>query len=237
MSDHIVKAFDEELQTLKNMLARMGGLAEEELARAIDAISRRDGALADQVIASDAQVDALEREIEERAILVIARRQPMASDLREIMVAIRVSSDLERIGDFAKNIAKRTHAVSEDYPRRVMTGITRMGSLALEQLKDVLDAYVQHNEAKALEVWRKDEELDALYNSIFRELLTYMMEDPRTIGLCTHLLFAAKNIERIGDHCTNIAENVYYLVHGRQLTAERPKGDITSITPVATPEK
>lgn len=237
MSDHIVKAFDEELQNLKNMLARMGGLAEEELAQAIDAISRRDGTLADQVIASDAQVDALERDIEERAILVIARRQPMASDLREIMVAIRVSSDLERIGDFAKNIAKRTHAVSEDYPRRVMTGITRMGSLALEQLKDVLDAYVQRNEAKALDVWRKDEELDALYNSIFRELLTYMMEDPRTIGLCTHLLFAAKNIERIGDHCTNIAENVYYLVHGRPLTAERPKGDVTSITPMATPEK
>ena len=118
-----------------------------------------------------------------------------------------------------------------------MTGITRMGSLALEQLKDVLDAYVQHNEAKALEVWRKDEELDALYNSIFRELLTYMMEDPRTIGLCTHLLFAAKNIERIGDHCTNIAENVYYLVHGHPLTAERPKGDVTSITPMVTPEK
>ena len=237
MSDHIVKAFDEELQNLKNMLARMGGLAEEELARAIDAISRRDSKLADDVIASDAQVDALERAIEERAILVIAKRQPMASDLREIMVAIRVSSDLERIGDFAKNIAKRTHAVSEDYPRRIMTGISRMGALALTQLKDVLDAYVQRDADKAVQVWRKDEELDALYNSIFRELLTYMMEDPRTIGLCTHLMFGAKNIERIGDHCTNVAENVYYLVHGRALAGERPKGDTTSVTPVSQFDK
>ena len=237
MSDHIVKAFDEELQKLKTMLAQMGGLAEEELAKAIDAISRRDGALADAVIASDAQVDQLERAIEERAILVIAKRQPMASDLREIMVAIRVSSDLERIGDFAKNIAKRTHAISEDYPRRIMTGISRMGTLALTQLRDVLDAYVQRDDAKAMNVWKRDEELDALYNSIFRELLTYMMEDPRTIGLCTHLLFGAKNIERIGDHCTNIAENIHYLVHGRLLTAERPKGDVTSTTPVSELEK
>ena len=237
MTDHIVKAFDDELQNLKTMLSQMGGLAEDELARAIDAISRRDSHLADQVIASDNQVDDLERAIEERAILVIAKRQPMASDLREIMVAIRVSADLERIGDFAKNIAKRTHAVSDDYPRRVMTGITRMGEMALNQLKEVLDSYIQRDAEKAMEVWRRDEDLDALYNSIFRELLTYMMEDPRTIGLCTHLMFGAKNIERIGDHCTNIAENVYYLVHGRPLAGERPKGDITSFTPVSKLEK
>jgi phosphate transport system protein len=237
MTDHIVKAFDEELQTLKTMLSQMGGMAEEALASAIDAISRRDGMLADRVISADQQIDELEREIEERAILVIAKRQPMASDLREIMVAIRVSADLERIGDFAKNIAKRTHAVSEDYPRRVMTGITRMGEMALGQLKDVLDSYIQRDSEKAMDVWKRDEDLDALYNSIFRELLTYMMEDPRTIGLCTHLMFGAKNIERIGDHCTNIAENVYYLVHGRALSGERPKGDITSFTPVSKLEK
>jgi phosphate transport system protein len=146
------------------------------------------------------------------------------------MVSIRIASDLERIGDLAKNIAKRTHAIPEDYPPRIMNGLSRMGRLALGQLKDVLDAFAQKNEAKALEVWRSDEEIDALYNSIFRELLTYMMEDPRTIGLCTHLLFGAKNIERIGDHATNIAENIYYLVHGKALKDERPKKDRTSTT-------
>jgi phosphate transport system protein len=155
----------------------------------------------------------------------------MALDLREIMVSIRIASDLERIGDLAKNIAKRTHAIPEDYPPRIMNGLARMGRLALGQLKDVLDAFAQKNEAKALDVWRSDEEIDALYNSIFRELLTYMMEDPRTIGLCTHLLFGAKNIERIGDHATNIAENLYYLVHGKTLKDERPKKDKTSTTP------
>ena len=229
MSDHIVKAFDDELANLKTQIAQMGGLAEQELDQAIEAITRRDAMLADRVIASD----ALELAIEERAILVIAKRSPVASDLREIMVAIRIAADLERIGDFAKNIAKRTHAMNEDYPRSVIAGLTRMGKLALGQLQDVLDAYIQRNDTKALEVWRRDEDLDALYNSIFRELLTYMMEDPRTIGLCTHLLFGAKNIERIGDHCTNIAENVWYLVHGRPLTEERPKKDITSTTPVS----
>lgn len=233
MSDHIVKAFDDELANLKTQIAQMGGLAEQELDQAIEAITRRDTVLADRVIASDAKVDALELAIEERAILVIAKRAPVATDLREIMVAIRIAADLERIGDFAKNIAKRTHAMNEDYPRSVIVGLTRMGKLALAQLQDVLDAYVQRNADKALEVWRKDEELDALYNSIFRELLTYMMEDPRTIGLCTHLLFGAKNIERIGDHCTNIAENVWYLIHGRQLAEERPKKDFTSVTPVS----
>jgi phosphate transport system protein len=156
----------------------------------------------------------------------------MALDLRQIMVSIRIASDLERIGDLAKNIAKRTHAIPEDHPRRIMTGLARMGRLALGQLKDVLDAYAERDEAKALAVWRNDEEIDALYNSIFRELLTYMMEDPRTIGVCTHLLFGAKNIERIGDHATNIAENIYYLVHGRPLKDERPKKDITSSTPI-----
>jgi phosphate transport system protein len=230
MSDHIVRAYDEDLTSLKTMLAQMGGLAEDQLAKAIEALGRRDTLLADQVIGQDEKVDALELDIEEKAILTIARRQPMARDLREIMVAIRISSDLERIGDLAKNVAKRVHAISDALPRKLSSGLTRMGRLSLEELKNVLDAYASMSDTKALEVWRGDEDLDALYNSIFRELLTYMMEDPRMIGLCTHLLFGAKNFERIGDHATNIAENIYYLVHGKAIKEERPKKDNTSTT-------
>ena len=236
MSDHIVRAYDEELAALKTLLAQMGGLAEEQLASAIDALVRRDTTLADKVIAGDARIDALEHEIEEKAILTIAKRQPMARDLREIMVAIRVSSDLERIGDLAKNTAKRTHAISDTLPRKLITGLSRMGQLAQEQLKNVLDAYSQNDAGKAMAVWRSDEGLDALYNSIFRELLTYMMEDPRNIGLCTHLLFGAKNMERIGDHATNIAENIHYLVHGRTIAEERPKKDHTSVMQIEVPK-
>ena len=236
MSDHIVRVYDEELAALKTLLAQMGGLAEEQLASAIDALMRRDTTLADKVIAGDARIDALEHEIEERAILTIAKRQPMARDLREIMVAIRVSSDLERIGDLAKNTAKRTHAISDALPRKLITGLSRMGQLAQEQLKNVLDAYSQNDAGKAMAVWRSDEGLDALYNSIFRELLTYMMEDPRMIGLCTHLLFGAKNMERIGDHATNIAENIHYLVHGRTIAEERPKKDQTSVMQIEVPQ-
>ncbi|MBI2717284.1 MAG: phosphate signaling complex protein PhoU [Rhizobiales bacterium] len=232
MSDHTVRAYDEELTSLKTMLAEMGGLAEKQLGSAMEALIGRDAALADKVIAGDARIDALERQIEERAILTIAKRQPMARDLREIMVAIRVASDLERIGDLAKNTAKRTLAISDALPRKLLSGLSRMGNLAQEELKNILDAYAQADAEKALAVWRSDEDLDALYNSIFRELLTYMMEDPRNIGLCTHLLFGAKNLERIGDHATNIAENIYFLVNGRAIAEERPKKDKTSVTPI-----
>jgi phosphate transport system protein len=229
MPDHIVKAYDQDISSLKTMLAQMGGLAEEQLDNAITALSKRDVALADQVILRDDKLDVLEREIEEKAILTIAKRQPMALDLREIMVAIRVSADIERIGDLAKNTAKRTHAISEPLPRRLSTGLARMGSMAQAQLKDVLDAYARRDDAAAMTVWRSDEDLDALYNSIFRELLTYMMEDPRNISLCTHLLFGAKNLERIGDHTTNIAENIHYLIHGKTISEGRPKKDITAM--------
>jgi phosphate transport system protein len=228
MSDHIAKVYDEDLAALKTMLAQMGGLVEQQLDDAIDALSRRDTLLADRVIQNDEKVDLLERQIEEKAILTIAKRQPMARDLREIMVAIKVSSDLERIGDLAKNTAKRAHAMSDHVPRKLMAGMTRMGRLAQEELKNILDAYARSDAEKALDVWRADEDLDALYNSIFRELLTYMMEDPRNISLCTHLLFGAKNMERIGDHATNIAENIHYQVHGKALAEGRPKKDITS---------
>ncbi len=231
MSSHIVSAFDQDLGQLRNLIAQMGGLAEDQFARAIEALSRSDRTLAERVIAADEKIDQLEKEVEENAIKLIAKRQPMATDLRAIMVAIRISSDLERIGDLAKNIAKRTLAVNEPLPRSVNAGLNRMAEMALEQLTDVLDAYASLDTVKAEEVWKNDSRIDALYNSVFRELLTYMMEDARTIGMCTHLLFGAKNIERIGDHTTNIAENIHYLVTGGTLD-DRPKEDNTSLTPV-----
>ena len=231
MSDHILKAYDDDLSALKAMLSEMGGLAEELLQRAMSAIIKRDTKLADDVIAADEKIDTMEVAVEERAVVTIAKRQPMARDLRNIMVSIRIASDLERIGDLAKNVAKRTLAINERMPRSLSVGLERMGQLTQEQLKMVLDAFAADDAEKALEVWRHDEDIDALYNSIFRELLTYMMEDPRMIGACTHLLFATKNLERIGDHTTNIAENIYYLVHGKPLREERPKKDKTSITP------
>jgi phosphate transport system protein len=232
MADHTVKSYDEDLGNLKKMVALMGGLAEEQLANAIAAISRNDTRLADETIAHDSKIDLLERQIEEKAILTIAKRQPMALDLRQIMVTIKIAADLERIGDLAKNTAKRTHAITEAMPRKLITGLARMGDLAQEQLKSVLDAYAHADAEKAMQVWRADEDIDAMYNSIFRELLTYMMEDPRNIGPCTHLLFGTKNMERIGDHATNIAENIFFLVHGRALDEERPKKDKTSMTAI-----
>lgn len=231
--EHIVSSYEEELQTLNNLIAKMGGLAEELLGHSIDALEHRDPLLAQRTIGDDKQVDELEREVEELAITMIARRQPMALDLRQIMAAIRISSDLERIGDLGKNIAKRALAVAkEDQPKRLVLGLKHIGEIALEQLKDVLDAYIERDADKALRVWYRDEKIDAMYNSLFRELLTYMMEDPRNIGFCTHFLFGAKNIERIGDHATNIAETIYYLVHGIPIPDERPKGDVTSTMPV-----
>jgi phosphate transport system protein len=229
MQDHIAKAYDQDIAALRTQLAEMGGLAEEQLANAIQALAKRDSMLADQVIRNDDKLDELERRIEEKAILTIAKRQPMALDLREIMVAMRIASDIERIGDLAKNTAKRTHAISEALPRKLSAGLARMGAMAQAQLNQVLDAYARRDDEMGMAVWRSDEDLDALYNSIFRELLTYMMEDPRNISLCTHLLFGAKNLERIGDHATNIAENVHYLIHGKPLSEGRPKKDVTAM--------
>jgi phosphate transport system protein len=218
------------------MVAEMGGLAEKQIAESVDALARRDAKLAQRVVALDPSVDALQREVEERAILTIARRQPMAVDLREIVGALRVSNDLERIGDLAKNIAKRVIALGPAaHPTQVIRGVEHMSDLVLGQLKQVLDAYARRDVGKAMEVWRGDEEIDAVNNSLFRELLTYMMEDPRNITFCTHLLFCAKNIERMGDHATNIAETVYYIAEGRPLADERPKGDTTSSTTVPFP--
>jgi phosphate transport system protein len=231
MNEHTVKSFDQELQLLDKKVAQMGGLAEKLLAQAFDALERRDPKLAEVAIASDRAIDQLERDLQEQTILMIARRQPLANDLRHIMTVLKIAGDLERIGDLAKNIAKRALAISgENHPKPLMTGLKHMTELAMSQLKNVLDAYSERDTEKALVVWRHDERIDAMYNSLFREMLTYMMEDPRNIGLCTHLLFGAKNIERVGDHTTNIAENVYYLVHGAALVDDRPKGDDTSST-------
>ena len=231
MNEHIVRSYDQELELLDKKIAQMGGEVEQELAQGFDALERRDPKLAEAVAASDRKVDALESEIQELTIRMIARRQPMAVDLRHIMTVLKIAGDLERTGDLAKNIAKRALAISgENHPKPLMTGLKHMVELALAQLKDVLDAYAERDAEKAIAVWSRDERIDAMYNSLFRELLTYMMEDPRNIGLCTHLLFAAKNIERIGDHATNIAEDVHYLVHGVALADDRPKGDDTAST-------
>jgi phosphate transport system protein len=231
VTEHTMKAFDADLQDLARMVAEMGGFAEQQINDAVDALDRRDALLAQQVIASDVQIDTLQREIEEKVILTIARRQPMAVDLREVVGAMRISNDLERIGDLAKNIAKRVLALDNEFrSQKVMRGVEHMAELVLAQIKDVLDAYARRDAAKAIAVWRSDEGVDAVNNSLFRELLTYMMEDPRNIGICIHLLFCAKNIERMGDHATNIAETVYYMVEGHTLGDERPKGDKTSMT-------
>jgi phosphate transport system protein len=179
-----------------------------------------------RVISADAAIDALQREIEERAVLTIARRQPMAVDLREIVSALRIASDLERIGDLAKNIGKRVVPITGDFhPQKLIRGVEHMAAMVLSQLKEVLDSYGSHDLDKALAVWNGDEEIDAMCTSLFRELLTYMMEDARNITFCIHLMFSAKNIERMGDHATNIAETVYYMIQGRAITDERPKGD------------
>jgi len=238
MADHTSTAFDEDLRELSSRLAEMGGQAERLVADSVRALVKRDTDLAQRVIASDVQIDLLLREIEEKAVLTIARRQPMAVDLREVVAALRISNDLERVGDLAKNTAKRVLALDGEYNApRLLRGVEHMSEMVLAQLKEVLDAYGARDEKRALQVWRRDGEVDAMYTSLFRELLTYMMEDPRHITLCTHLLFCAKNIERIGDHATNIAETIYYLVVGEPLTDERPKSDTTSFTTIAFPRK
>ncbi len=229
MNNHIVKSYDIEFSELDRMTAEMGGHAEKLLADAFAALESRDPRLAEATVAGDRIIDELEAQLQERAVYMIAKRQPMANDLRHIMTVLKIAGDLERAGDLAKNIAKRALAVSnESHPKTLMNGLRHMAELAQRQLKDILDAFSSRDDKKALAVWRGDAGLDALYNSVFRELLTYMMEDPRNIGLCTHLLFAAKNIERIGDHTTNIAENIHYLVTGEILADDRPKSDDTS---------
>ena len=224
--DHTVSAYDEELDTISGELSRMGGLAEAEVADAVRAIALRDAALAESVIGRDQGLDDAEMEIERKVIRLIALRQPVAGDLRRTVAAMKVASNLERCGDLAKNIAKRALVIIEADPLGPLTSsIERMGEMVSARLKDVLDAQSARQVERAIAVWREDHEIDELYDAIFRELLTYMMADPRTITTCAHLLFVAKNLERIGDHATNIAEIIHYEITGQELTEQRPKSD------------
>jgi len=226
VSEHTTKVFDADLTKLTHKVAEMGGCAQKQLIDAMDALTRRDMALAQQVIAADATVDALQRQIEQKAIETIALRQPMAVDLRSLIAVLRIANDLERIGDLAKNIGKRTIALGYGFPARSLArGLRHMTTLAVAQLSAVLDSFVTRSAERALKIWEDDKDIDALYVSLFRELLTYTMEDPGSISMCIHLLFCAKNIERIGDHATNIAEAVHYMIEGHAIAGERPKAD------------
>lgn len=224
MTGHTVRSYGEELDVLAAEVARMGGMAEWMVTSCIDAVARRDPGLADQVIERDAELDEMERDLERRAIRLIALRQPVAQDLRDTIAALKVPNNLERIGDLAKNIAKRSNELVDQDPITLTRSLERMGRSVASLLKDVLDAYAANDADLAMKAWARDEEIDERYNALFRELLTYMMEDPRKIGAGTHLLFMAKNLERIGDHATNIAELVHYRVTGEDVEAERPRG-------------
>ncbi|MEM9629936.1 MAG: phosphate signaling complex protein PhoU [Pseudomonadota bacterium] len=229
MSEHTVSAYDDELTAMAGKVAEMGGLAEKAFSDAVSALVSQDIELARTTVRQDERLDALHQDIEAKLIEMIVRRQPMGQDLREITAATRIANDLERVGDLAKNVAKRTIAIDNDLQsKKLAIGVEHMTELALAQLKQVLDAYTRKDAEAAKRVQEADAEIDAIYTSLFRELLTYMMEDPRVITQCVHLLFCAKNIERIGDHATNIAENVFYMVTGDRLPEDRAKQDETT---------
>jgi phosphate transport system protein len=234
MARHTTTAFDADLQELIGAILEMGARAQQQTAGAIDALVQGNMELARSVKASDAMIDALQHEIEDKAIGTIARRQPLAVDLREIVGALRIASDLERIGDLAANVAKRAEQLGgETRSDEITIALRSMTQRVLDQIRHVINSYDQRDLAEALDVWKRDEEIDALHNSIFRQLLTYMMEDPGNISLGMHLLFCLKNIERIGDHATNIAESVHYIVQGVAIQGERPK---ISIIPQSNPQ-
>ncbi len=222
-SKHIVRAYDEELQQLNELIGRMGGLAETQISNAITAVVERDSELAEEVKQADARVDEMETQINALALRLLALRQPMAIDLRYILSALRIASDLERIADHAENMCRRAADLSDLPPGLAVSGIQRLGKLVLVMLKDILDASLAGDTEKVVEVWLRDEEVDELYGSLFREYLTYMMENPRNIGACTSLLFVAKNVERIGDHITNIAETVFFRIRARPLQDSLPE--------------
>jgi phosphate transport system protein len=234
--EHIVRSFDEQLRKLREMVARMGGIAERQVNDATQALVRRDATLANEVVARDVQLDALEREIEAFCIRILATRQPMAADLRFIIAAMKVSHDLERIGDYARNGAKRSVVLAQQPAIGSLNGFQRMSVLVQENLKLAIDALANDDADAAQRVWASDEPIDNVYNGIFREMLTYMVEDPRNITVALHLLFIAKNLERIGDHATNIAETVHYAVRGDSLPEDRPKADSSAYAVVRPPE-
>ena len=236
MPERTVRSYEEELRRLRDMIVRMGGLAEQQVADAANALVRRDTDLAAEVVQRDAQLDALEREVETFVVRLLALRQPMGPDLRLIVAALKISHDLERIGDYASNAAKRSIVLASLAPLGSLNGFQRMARLVQANLQGAIDALVNEDADKADEIWASDEPVDDIYNGIFREMLTFMMEDPRNISAATHLLFVAKNLERIGDHATNIAETVHFAVRGDALEQERPKAD-TSAYAVVRPQE
>jgi len=227
-TDHIVKSYDEELKRLTGEIQRMGEIALAQLEAAIDAVMERDSDVAMRIVQNDGAIDRLEHEVSQDVVRLLALRQPMARDLREILAALRIAADIERIGDYAANVAKRSIVLNQSAPMQLTYALPRLARLAEGLVREVLTAYHDNDADRALAAWARDEELDEQYTGLFRELLTYMMEDPRNITPCTHLLFMAKNLERIGDHATNIAEYVYFLVHGEQINQTRRKGDTTA---------
>ncbi|HYZ31707.1 MAG TPA: phosphate signaling complex protein PhoU [Crenalkalicoccus sp.] len=235
LPEHTMRSYAEELRRLREMIVRMGGLAERQVAESTAALMQRDAELAAEVVQRDPEIDAMEREITSFCVRLLALRQPVAADLRLIVAAMKISHDLERIGDYASNAAKRTIVVAEHPVVGSMNGFGRLAALVQENLKGAIDALVSDDATRADEIWAADEPVDDIYNGIFREMLTFMMEDPRNITAATHLLFVAKNLERIGDHATNIAETVHYAVRGEILTEERPKADSSAYAVVRPP--
>ena len=234
--EHTITAFGSELQALSRRIAEMGGLVERQVLEAIEALSKGDQERGRRVIAADTTIDQMQREIDEAVVTLIARRHPVAVDLRQAVAILRIASELERIGDLAKNIGKRVGALERaDLPRQFMGGVLHIATLILAQLGNVLDSLANRDVAKAIEVWSRDQDVDRLYTSLFRELLTHMVEDPGTVTSAVHLVFCTKNIERIGDHATNIAEAIFYMVQGHVLWGERPKADLTSMLPGSAP--
>ena len=226
--EHIVKQYDSELHRLTGEIMHMGELAISQLGDAMDVLQRRDSAAAKRVIANDSTIDALEHEVSHDVIRLLALRQPMARDLREVLAALRIASDIERIGDYASNAAKRSLALNESPAIAMVPGLNALARMATDMLREVLAAYRDRDDTRAMIVRARDAELDALYTGLFRELLTYMAEDPRSISSAIHVMFIAKNLERVGDHATNIAESIWFTVHGTALVDEREKRDFTT---------
>jgi phosphate transport system protein len=237
MAEHIVKSFEQELAHLRTLIVDMGGMVENEVALASQAVLQKDSDAAGRTVEADPKVDGMERDVEQFVIRLLALRQPMAQDLRHIVAALKITGDLERIGDYATNVAKRSLVLDQFSLPFSLTGLSHMARLVQENLKTIIDAIGENDTDKAIQVWRSDAVIDEIYNALFRELITYMMEDPRYITPCAHLLFVAKNLERIGDHATNIAENVYYAVKGEPLLDSRPKGDNSSYAVIRPPQE
>jgi phosphate transport system protein len=228
IAEHIVKSFEQELKRLRVLITEMGGMVENEVDLACQAVLEQDNIAAGRAVEADPKVDAVEREVEQFVIRLLALRQPLAQDLRLIVAALKITAGLERIGDYAANVAKRSIVLEQFNMPFSLTGLAHMSQLVQQNIKSVVDAFGESDTDKALLVWRSDAMIDDIYNALFRELVTYMMEDPRNITPCTHLLFIAKNLERIGDHATNIAETIYYAVTGEPLADARPKGETSA---------